>query len=122
MDEIAFRTRPTVYGVQEYSKDSDGVRNYDTGIGTAFSAGAAPASGTAPRWEVAVHHQWIEDNSARAEISQVQGGVRFNAGDDVKIALNPGVARSGDWNYSFGGAQLSYRVSDNWSLEISAET
>jgi hypothetical protein len=120
-DELTFRLRPHVLGVFEYTKDSDGVRTYDTGIGAAFSGKPLAAGGPAARWDVAAHHVTIDDGSTRAAISQFQGGVHTRLADDWVGSAWLGAARHDDWTYAVGGAQLSFRTRDEWGVEVSAD-
>jgi len=120
-DELAFRLRPQALGVFEYTRDSDGVRTYDTGIGAALSGKPVAADGPAARWDVATHRVTIDDGSTRAAISQFQGGVHTRFGDDWGGAAWLGAARHDDWTYAVGGAQVSFRQRDEWGVEVGAD-
>ena len=120
-EELAFRTGWVLSSAAEYAKDSDNVRTYDVLVRAGMSPPSAQAAFGITRWDITARHQTIDDGSRRTEVPQLEGGMKINASDDIKLLISAGAAEARGWTYPVGTARVSYRPSDDWGAEISTD-
>ncbi len=118
--DAAFRNGPRLSPSVDYIRD-DNLRIYDVLLKAAMS----PQPGQAPLgivdWDMTARYQALDNGSRRTEVPQIQSGVRIKASEHVKLFVSAGGAETGGWTYPVATTQLSYRPSDKWGAEISAE-